>query len=136
VIAGLPNTENTSSILAKSSCLKNSFKQYLNFEFDKARIWRNNFHKNEKLVIYGFGDNFFRSTIPNGPLDGLNIEVVVDKDWRRLSQSNYSRVFTFINLEEAIKKYSSRKFVVSISWGSEEIISYLNEKGVKKIVLL
>ena len=134
VLAKLSN-RNHALINKSNISLDDSFKNYFDSEFSKSTNWKQILSNNESVVVYGYGDNFFRAASPKGPLFGLKIEAIIDRNWENLTKNNPS-IFNFVDLDTAINKYSSLSFIVTVSWDSKAIVKELKNKGVEKIYLL
>lgn len=106
--------------------------QYWKLEKEKAKTFRQTIGA-EPIVVYGFGDNFFRSKTDSGPLDGLTVACVIDKQYKDLAQSKYSKEFSFLPIDLAIEKYKKNPFIITVSWGAQEIERNLRNLGVTRI---
>lgn len=85
-----------------------------------------------QVLIYGFGDNFFRSCQTGGPLEEANIVGVIDRDADALAKT-YGDKFVFIDLATAAMKYSSIPVVVCVSFGGEKIAQMLHDAGFSSV---
>lgn len=79
-----------------------------------------------QVLIYGFGDNFFRSCQAGGPLEDAEILGVIDRDADALIKT-YGDKFVFMDLDTAAMKHSSIPVVVCVSFGSEKIVQMLHD---------
>ena len=79
----------------------------------------------QEIVVYGGGDNFWRWR-RNGPLHDYTIAAIVDRNGG------------FGSTEEdiAVEKYSQLPWLVTVSWGAEEVRDRLLAKGVKQVALI
>lgn len=110
-----------------------SIENYLDYEKIKAKEWICNLSSEPELLVYGFGDNFFRSVSKDGPLYGFKIKAIIDKKYEELGFSDYSGEYKFINLETASEKYSEMAIVVTVSWDVDELIKDIKEFGFYNI---
>jgi hypothetical protein len=85
------------------------------------------------IVVYGFGDNFFRSRSAFGPLDGLKIVCIIDKQHETLSRSNYSNKFSFLSITLTLEKYKDYVTVITVSWDGQRIEDNLRDLGFNQI---
>jgi hypothetical protein len=88
------------------------------------------------IVVYGFGDNFFRSSGSKGPLENANIVAVVDRDHQALKASAYAADYLFMSLEESMRYAKDYPFVITVSWGALTIEQQLKDLGVLETVLV
>ena len=112
-----------------------AIREYLNSENDRFLEFRDKWSSKEVLV-YGFGDNFFRAHGSHGPLSLANIVGVMDRDWRSLSLSSYASRFNFCSLESALESHQDLPVFVTMSWGGEQIVEDLTSRGFKSVMLL
>ena len=77
---------------------------------------------NTPLLIYGFGDNFFRCRADTGPLAGRPLLAIIDQRWEALNQSDYAQTYRFMSLEQALAQFPEAPIIVTVSWGSGQII--------------
>lgn len=111
------------------------FDGYLSSECMKAQSLRCSI-AGRPVLVYGFGDNFFRARSLGGPLDGVDILGVIDKDWISLSNSIYSASYRFMSAEAAAANHLSSNVLISVSYGAEEIKEYLTSLGFSSIALV
>lgn len=105
--------------------LYTSLNEYISSEKKKKKI-------NSDILIYGFGDNFFRSRQPGGPLAQAHILGVIDQNAKMLAEV-YGEEFFFIELETAAHDYKDVPVVVCVSFGSEQIIKNLRNAGFSTV---
>ncbi|MFI4938994.1 MAG: class I SAM-dependent methyltransferase [Burkholderiales bacterium] len=117
----------------QSQPLRDALSRYFELETGKAKSWQRKLSSDKEIVVYGFGDNFFRAAMPGGPLAGYKIRAIVDLRWRELSQTDHAKKYHFMDLADAIKAYSSLPFIVTVSWGMESIVQSIAESGVKRV---
>ena len=120
----------------KSEPLLQSLAGYFKSEAERAQTWQQMLSPKEEIIVYGFGDNFFRSSAPGGPLAGYKPLAIVDMRWRELLQTPYAAQYHFMDLTDAIKNYGSCTFVLTISWGAESIKDKLLDMGAKRVLVL
>ncbi len=92
---------------------------------------------NAPLLVYGFGDHFFRSRSTGGPLAGRNIVAVIDRRWEELQRSDYAKTYRFLNIEQALKAHADVPIVIAVAWGAEQIADTIHalNPAVKTIIL-
>jgi len=88
------------------------------------------------LIIYGFGDNFFRSRATGGPLSNHKLAGIVDRRWEELSSGEDGNDYRFMSLDEAVQLKGELTFIVTVSWGTETILRDLTASGVGRIIVL
>jgi SAM-dependent methyltransferase len=110
--------------------------RYLNGEAEKASIWRQKLAGTPSILVYGFGDNFFRARNPDGPLAGLPIQAIVDQRWQTLRQQRHADTYSFIGLPEAVEKYARAPIVITVSFGGEAIAQKLRDAGCQHVFIL
>lgn len=110
-------------------------RRYYLSEVAKAKKVQNRIG-NGPIVIYGFGDNFFRSSGHNGPLERADIVAVVDKNHAVLKASSYASQYTFLSIEESLPLAGKHPFVITVSWGALTIEKQLKEMGVVDTILI
>ncbi len=125
-----------SAACSPSGALKETLLRYFDIEADKRSRFEAEVAPGEEIVVYGFGDNFFRSHRPGGPLEGYKIKVIVDLRWKDLSSSVYGNYYRFINMETAVQSFKSLPFVVTVSWDGARVREKLKGIGVERVVLL
>jgi SAM-dependent methyltransferase len=106
---------------------------YIDDEMIRAQSTRERLKCSPQIVAYGFGDNFFRSISPGGPLSGLPIAAIVDRRYAELNQSLYAETYKFMDIATCCNEFSNSTFVVTVSWGKSEIETALHERGIRKI---
>ncbi len=106
---------------------------YIDDEMIRAQSTRERLKSSPQIVAYGFGDNFFRSISPGGPLSGLPIAAIVDRRYAELNQSEYAKMYKFMDIDTCCSEFPDSTFVVSVSWGKSEIETALHERGIRKI---
>jgi hypothetical protein len=89
----------------------------------------------EPILIYGFGDNFFRCISKGGPLWKRNILAIIDKRAEVL-KNNIENKYNFITLEDAIIQFKNTTIVITVSWGSEEIKEIISKHTNSKIYII
>ena len=136
-IAGVDSTQPTQEAPQLSSgCLSNALSRYVAQEQTRALGLREALPPNSGVVVYGFGDNFFRLRSPGGPLHGWEIIAVVDQRYEELQESQWAETFTFIDPTLAVRRYRDECFVVTLSWSGEAVRDDLRRQGVSRIVLM
>jgi hypothetical protein len=88
------------------------------------------------IVAYGFGDNFFKAIGADGPLAEAQIAVVIDRRHALLNQSPYASRYTFMDIDACCAQYPDATYVIAISWGSEQVRSELQRRGIQNIKLI
>ena len=87
------------------------------------------------LVIYGFGDNFQRARSAQGPLAGASIKAIVDRRWQELNR-DFGDKYTFMSLDDAVSAHADLPFVVTVSWGGEEIAAGIRSQTRSNVFVL
>lgn len=113
-----------------------ALKQYLKGESLRAAAWRQCLDDYSDILVYGFGDNFFRCVHENGPLAGCNIQAVIDRRWQALGESRYASEYHFIDLDYALKHHADLPVVVTLSWGAEAVAQTLTTAGFRRIFIV
>jgi SAM-dependent methyltransferase len=111
----------------RSASLKSSLKEYISRERNSKTPTPFRNHKNG-VIVYGFGDNFFRARSAGGPLSKAKILAVVDKRANELRQSEYSTRFEFLDLDEAVERFPQAPFIVAVSWNAGPIIASIRQR--------
>jgi hypothetical protein len=73
------------------------------------------------IVVYGFGDNFFKSAGAKGPLSEAKIAAVIDRRHAALNLSPYASRYQFMDIDTCCATYPDAIYVVAISWGGAEV---------------
>lgn len=137
VIAGIDSTQSSQKAPQLTSpCLSNSITRYVAQEQNRALCLSEALPQNSGVVVYGFGDNFFRLRSTGGPLHGRDIIAVVDQRCEELQRSQWAEMFTFIDPALAVRRYRDECFVVTLSWSGEAVHDDLQRQGVSRIVLM
>ena len=129
-------TTSKAANISASTRLADALPLYLNGEVERAKIWRQKLAGASSILVYGFGDNFFRALSPNGPLTGLLVQAIVDQRWEALRQSRYADTYQFIGLPEAVEKYAHSPIVITVSFGGEAIAQTLRKAGYQRVFIL
>jgi Methyltransferase domain len=120
--------------------LADALPRYLRDEAQKARTWRQHLVGDRQpappILVYGFGDNFFRALNPDGPLAGLHVQAIVDQRWQSLRQSGYAGAYHFIGPPEVVDKYARSPIVITVSFGGEAIAQKLRDAGCQHVFIL
>ena len=119
-----------------SEQLGDVLQRYFSLEGKRAMTWRQRLKPDEEIVVYGFGDNFFRSRMPDGPLHGYRIQAVTDIRWQELSQTSYAHKYRFLSMKSVIREYVELPFVVTISQGAGLVERSLRQAGVRRVFIL
>ncbi|MBP2627626.1 MAG: hypothetical protein H6Q68_2337 [Firmicutes bacterium] len=114
--------------------LNDSLIQYIEKESTKSSILKNKLGGMQNVIVYGFGDNFFRSRSSCGPLSDLNIKVVIDQRWETLKNSEEYRLYQFASLEEALQTYPDLPILVTASWDLNKIESSIRQVSNSLII--
>lgn len=116
--------------------LVDSLLTYLTNESKRSQSIRSLLRQAGPVVVYGFGDNFFRSVGPQGPLSEADITVVIDRRHALLSQSRYGSRYRFMDIETCCAAYPHATYVVTVSWGGAQVRSELQRRGIRNIELI
>jgi len=136
-IAGVESSQPNHEVAHLPSwCLSNSIARYVAQQRARAIGLRETLPANSGVVVYGFGDNFFRLQSSGGPLHGREIIAVVDQRYEELQRSQWAETFTFVDPALAIRRYCDECFVVTLSWSGEAVRDDLERQGVSRVVLL
>jgi SAM-dependent methyltransferase len=122
--------------LPAAARLVDALPRYLHDEAHRARIWRQNLRGAPAILVYGFGDNFFRAQNANGPLADLPVRAIVDQRWQTLRQSRHADRYAFVGVAEAVEKYAQLPLVVTVSFGGEAIAEKLRDAGCQHVFVL
>lgn len=95
-----------------------------------------NFYESKEILVYGFGDNFFRSKSIYGPLGRCKIIAVLDKNWKVLKENKYGNIYNFMSPKEAFAEYADVPVVVTVSWSTDVIVQELKEIGFSNILVV
>ncbi|MEG6503850.1 class I SAM-dependent methyltransferase [Desulfovibrio sp. 1188_IL3213] len=115
--------------------LYTSMLTYISQEKRRALLGKS-FFENKKIVVYGFGDNFFRARENGGPLQGVTIEAIVDKAYKDLGASKYGAMYKFIDFQTALKDYKDCHFIVCVSFGSEQICNEFRKNNIINVSVI
>ncbi|MCI1016467.1 class I SAM-dependent methyltransferase [Herbaspirillum sp. C7C2] len=115
--------------------LPQALASYLAQERDRAGRMAAQFVPGQEIVVYGFGDNFFRSRAAGGPLSACRVRAVIDARWEALSQSAYGGQYRFMDRDAALREHAGLPIVVTVSWGGETIGRMLAEAGAQKVLV-
>ncbi|MEB6589957.1 MULTISPECIES: class I SAM-dependent methyltransferase [Pseudomonas] len=113
-----------------------ALERYRQGERDRARDWQTRLAEFPQILVYGFGDNFFRARAAGGPLSEQNILAVIDRRWRDLSESRYAADYSFMDQHQAAEQHSQIPVVVAVSWQAETIAETLSEAGFSQVFIL
>jgi 2-polyprenyl-3-methyl-5-hydroxy-6-metoxy-1,4-benzoquinol methylase len=97
-----------------SSSLIEMTKRYIAKEQQRAKTIAHQFDAHDQILIWGAGDNFYRSMMNGGPLAGLCEIVVLDQRPQTLLIGN--RTFTTENPVDGIRRYHA-PVVITVSEG-------------------
>ena len=109
---------------------------YLKIEAERSLLKRNALRQAGPIVVYGFGDNFFKSAGTQGPLSEANIAAVIDRRHAALNQSPYASRYRFMDIDNCCVTYPDATYVVAISWGSAEVFRELQRRGIQNIQMI
>lgn len=124
------------AVQGQADLLTFAMQRYLRDESARAEEWRQRLGCNPEVLVYGFGDNFFRARNADGPLVGCRVRAVIDRRWKELSRSRYVDSYTFIDLEQALESLAHLPVVVTVSWQGETIAQELLNAGCKQVFIL
>lgn len=113
-----------------------ALERYRQGERDRAREWQTRLATFPKILVYGFGDNFFRARASGGPLSKQSILAVIDRRWRDLSEFQYASDYSFMDLYQTAEQHSQIPVVVAVSWQAETIAETLSEAGFSQVFIL
>lgn len=120
----------------RATPLAQSLVAYLQSEAERSQLQRDALSQAGPLVVYGFGDNFFKSAGPQGPLSNVDIVAVIDRRHAALNQSPYASRYKFMDMDACCATYPEASYVVAISWGGEAVQKELQRLGINNIVLI
>jgi SAM-dependent methyltransferase len=112
------------------------FKEYIANELTRFKPLRRKLEISQQIVVYGFGDNFFRSISNGGPLAGLQVSAVIDRRYLELKESEYANSYQFMDIDACCRKYPKATYVINVSWGSLDIEKNLIERDIKNIITI
>ena len=118
--------------LAKYS-MEQSISSYIDSENKKCLL---DIDPELPIIVYGFGDNFFRCISPKGPLFEKNIITIVDQRWEKLSTNSEYQMFNFLKLDDAVEKFPDSPIVITVSWNSEQIAKQIQKISNSKIYFI
>ena len=98
--------------------------RYVSQEKRRARVVAAEFDKCEGVLVWGAGDNFFRSTENEGPLTALQNMIVLDRRPQEIRVGG--RTYVTEEPHVGIRKYSW-PVVITVSEGRESIAAQVNE---------
>ena len=81
------------------------------------------------VLIYGFGDNFFRCRSVGGPLEGRPILAVMDMRHLELSHSTHAQDYTFMEIKKALTTYLNTPIIITLTWGAKSVKETLIAAG-------
>ncbi len=113
-----------------------ALERYRQAERGKAQDWQARLAAFPQILVYGFGDNFFRARAAGGPLSELNILAVIDRRWRDLNESRHAADYSFMGLGQAAEQHSQIPVVVAVSWQAETIAETLSDAGFAQVFIL
>ena len=116
--------------------LQRILQNYVTCELDRARGVRQKLENRLPIVVYGFGDNFFKSSANGGPLEGIPIAAIIDLRHASLSQSQYANAYRFLDIDTCCAEFPELTYVVSVSWGNSEVRQALQDHGIQNIELI
>ena len=100
-----------------SPSLLESARRYIAQEKDKARALADQLNGYEGVLVWGAGDNFYRSSENSGPLSGLSNMIVLD---RRPQEYGARQIIETVNPQEGIRCFPW-PVAVTVSEGRESI---------------
>jgi SAM-dependent methyltransferase len=109
---------------------------YLKSEAERSRVKRDALRAAGPIVVYGFGDNFFKAIGQDGPLSEAYIAAVIDRRHALLNQSPYASLYTFMDIDACCAQFPGATYVVAISWGGAQVRSELQRRGIQNIELI
>ena len=118
----------------QGEALHNSLVSYIANEAARQKHLNNALQGKPDIVVYGFGDNFFKARGAGGALDGLGITAIVDARHEALSKSDYAKHYVFLGLDACCTRYPDATYVVTVSWGSAQIRADLQSRGIHHIL--
>ena len=95
-----------------------SARRYIAQEKVKARTLADQFDAGEGVLVWGAGDNFYRSSENSGPLSALRNMVILDRRPQRILLGN--RHYQTLDPREGIQRYPW-PIVVTVSEGRKAI---------------
>ena len=116
--------------------LLNKLHSYVYSEYGRASVVQQKLAECRSVVVYGFGDNFFKSVAIGGPLEGIPISAIIDKRHSSLSQTHYAESYQFLSIDACCSGFPDATYVVTVSWGDHEIRKTLQDRGIQKILLI
>ena len=116
--------------------LQRILRNYIGEELVRAKVIRQNLEHRASIVVYGFGDNFFKSTATGGPLEDIPIAAIVDMRHASLSLSPYAKTYRFMDIEACCTEFPDSTYVIAVSWGNLEICNALQDRGIRDIQLI
>jgi SAM-dependent methyltransferase len=120
----------------RAQALVDSVSAYLQSEAERSQAKRQALRAAGPIVVYGFGDNFFKSAGAQGPLAEAEIAAIIDRRHVLLNQSPYASRYKFMDIDACCACYPDATYVVAISWGGAEVRSELQRRGIQNIELI
>ena len=121
---------------ASLGTLRHSFSEYDEFERHRAKSLRCDILKlsaRRDLIVYGRGDNFFRSVASGGPLHELPIKAILDRN-SQLSASISTPVV--MAPAKGLAEYPNAVVLMTVSAGAEKIVEEINAVSPGRTVVM
>jgi SAM-dependent methyltransferase len=114
--------------------LANTLPTYITNESRRMKSVREELKGQEQVVVYGFGDNFFKAIGAGGPLEGIDILAVIDARHQALKKTPYGCAYVFLGLDACIEQFPDAAYIITVSWGSARIKQDLHVRGLRKLI--
>lgn len=116
--------------------LREAFQDYRDSELRRAKQLRDRIMTavgGREILVYGRGDNFFRARSSGGPLHGIPIRAVLDRNAQSLQSDGK---FYLLEPQAGLRRFPDAALLVAVSSGAEQIVDDVRAQFPKRITII
>lgn len=116
--------------------LREAFQDYRDSELRRAKQLRDRIISvvgGREILVYGRGDNFFRARSHGGPLHGLPIKAVLDRNAQSLQPDGQ---FDLLEPRAGLRQFPDAALLVAVSSGADRIVEDVRAQFPNRTIMI
>jgi 2-polyprenyl-3-methyl-5-hydroxy-6-metoxy-1,4-benzoquinol methylase len=129
-------TSPVTSDLRSHTTLRQALTVYQSQEAKRAAAVRDGIIKagrDHGLIVYGRGDNYYRARSQGGPLNGVSIDAILDRNAETLARDGDIPV---LNPSRGLTEYPEAVILMTVSASAEQIVAEIQARAPGRIVMM
>lgn len=122
--------------LQSDTTLRVAFEEYQAQEVKRAASFRDRIIKaghDNGLIVYGRGDNYYRSRSKGGPLNNISIDAILDRNAGAFVHEGHIPV---LNPSRGLVEYPEAVILMTVSAGTEQIVAEIQARTPGRTIIM